>query len=46
MSILFETDLGDLIIDLYYEKYEQHCKKFFILCKSGAYNNSLIEKIQ
>ena len=38
MSVLFETSLGDLVIDLEVEDCPQTCENFLKLCKVYYYN--------
>lgn len=46
MSVLFETTLGDIVIDLYYKECPLACKNFLKLSKIKYYNNSLFHEIQ
>jgi peptidyl-prolyl cis-trans isomerase-like 4 len=41
MSVLLETTLGDIAIDLFYEKCPLACKNFIKLCKIKSYNNGI-----
>lgn len=38
MSVLFETSLGDLVIDLEVEQCPKTCENFLKLCKVYYYN--------
>ena len=46
MSVLLETSLGDLVIDLYYEKCPLACTNFIKLCKLKFYNHSIFFMIE
>ena len=46
MSVLIETSLGDLVIDLYCEKCPLATKNFLKLCKMKFYNNALFFDVQ
>lgn len=46
MSILLETSLGDVVIDLFYEKCPLAAKNFIKLCKLKFYNNALFFDVQ
>ena len=46
MSVLLETTLGDLVIDLYTEARPRCCVNFLKLCKSKYYNYSLVNKVE
>ena len=46
MSVLLETSIGDIVIDLFSEKTPKACKNFIKLCKMKFYNNSLFFEIQ
>ena len=41
MSILIETSLGDLVIDLYVDKAPQACQNFIALAKIKYFNQCL-----
>ena len=41
MSVLLETSLGDIVVDLRVEKCPIASKNFLKLCKMKFYNNSL-----
>ena len=38
MSVLIETTLGDIVIDLYVNERERTCENFLKLCKIKFYN--------
>lgn len=42
MSVLFETSLGDLVVDLLIEKCPKSSLNFIKLCKQKLYNNALL----
>lgn len=46
MSVLIETSVGDLTIDLYTEKCPLASKNFLKLCQIKYYNNALFETVQ
>ncbi|CAF0818989.1 unnamed protein product [Didymodactylos carnosus] len=46
MSVVLETTLGNLIIDLYYDERPICCKNFLLLCKMKYYNFCLFHSIQ
>ncbi len=46
MSVLIETSLGDLVIDLYTKVTPKTCENFVKLCKLKAYNNCLFYDVQ
>lgn len=46
MSVLLETSLGDIVIDLFYEKCPLASKNFLKLCKLKFYNNALFFDVQ
>jgi peptidyl-prolyl cis-trans isomerase-like 4 len=46
MSVLIETSLGDIVIDLHYEACPKACTNFIKLCKIKYYNNVVIHRIQ
>lgn len=46
MSVLVETSLGDITIDLQTDKYPTACYNFLKLCKLKHYNNALFMKVQ
>ena len=46
MSIVLETTLGDITIDLYYEERPITCKKNLYLCETKYYNFCLFHSIQ
>ncbi|KAI8854024.1 cyclophilin-like domain-containing protein [Chytridium lagenaria] len=45
MSVLLETSLGDIVIDLYVKKAPRACTNFLKLCKAKYYNFSLFHTI-
>lgn len=46
MSVLIETSLGDIVLDLYYKECPKTCLNFLKLCKIKYYNNCLFYDIQ
>merc|ERR1711953_1396843 len=46
MSVLLETTMGDLVIDLYTESRPRCCVNFLKLCKAKYYNYSMIHKVE
>lgn len=46
MSVLLETSLGDIVIDLFCEKCPLASKNFIKLCKMKFYNNALFFDVQ
>lgn len=46
MSVLLETTLGDIVIDLYYKECPFACKNFLKLSKIKYYHNSIFHEIQ
>ncbi len=46
MSVLLETSLGDLVIDLFVKDCPKTCENFLKLCKMKYYNNCLFYDIQ
>lgn len=46
MSVLLETSLGDLVLDLYVDDCPKTCLNFLKLCKLKYYNNCLFYDIQ
>ena len=46
MSVVVETTLGDITIDLYYDERPVSCKNFLYLCESKYYNFCLFHSIQ
>ncbi|CAF0783055.1 unnamed protein product [Rotaria sordida] len=46
MSVVLETTLGDIIIDLYYDERPISCKNFLYLCEIKYYNFCLFHSIQ
>lgn len=46
MSVVIETTIGDVTIDLYLEKRRRTCLNFLKLCKMKYYNFCLFHKVQ
>ena len=46
MSILLETSLGDIVIDLYTSEAPKACINFLKLCKIKYFNNCLFNFVQ
>eukprot|EP00929_Paragymnodinium_shiwhaense_P015175 TRINITY_DN12321_c0_g1_i2.p1 TRINITY_DN12321_c0_g1~~TRINITY_DN12321_c0_g1_i2.p1 ORF type:complete len:443 (-),score=97.32 TRINITY_DN12321_c0_g1_i2:88-1416(-) len=46
MAVLFETSIGDLVIDLKVDEAPKTCTNFLKLCKIKHYNNCLIFNVQ
>lgn len=46
MSVLLETSLGDIVIDLYTKECPKTCLNFLKLCKIKYYNNCLFYDVQ
>lgn len=46
MSVLLETSLGDLVIDLFVDDCPKTCENFLKLCKLKYYNNCLFFDVQ
>lgn len=46
MSVLIETSLGDIVIDLYVKECPKACLNFLKLCKIKYYNNCLFYDVQ
>lgn len=46
MSVLLETSLGDIVIDLYVKKCPKTCENFIKLCKTKYYNFCLFHNVQ
>ena len=46
MSILFETTLGDFVVDLYTKQRPKCCLNFMKLCKAKYYNLCLFHFIE
>lgn len=46
MSVLLETSLGDLVIDLYTDQCPKATKNFLKLCKTKYYNNHIFHKVE
>eukprot|EP00920_Eleutheroschizon_duboscqi_P002199 GHVT01005430.1.p1 GENE.GHVT01005430.1~~GHVT01005430.1.p1 ORF type:complete len:268 (-),score=17.84 GHVT01005430.1:208-1011(-) len=45
MSVLLETNLGDIVIDLQTKTHPNSCTNFLKLCKIKYYNNTLIHSV-
>ena len=46
MSVVLETSVGDIVIDLYYKTAPLAAKNFLKLCKMKFYNGTLFYNIQ
>ncbi|KXS13717.1 cyclophilin-like protein [Gonapodya prolifera JEL478] len=46
MSVLIETSVGDIVIDLLVDQCPRSCTNFLKLCKAKAYNWSLFHTVQ
>lgn len=46
MSVLFETSIGDIVVDLFIERAPRACQNFIKLCKLKYYNNCLFYDLQ
>ncbi len=46
MSVLLETSLGDLVVDLFYERCPKACFNFLRLCLLKKLNGRLINSVQ
>jgi peptidyl-prolyl cis-trans isomerase-like 4 len=46
MSVLVETSVGDLVIDLFWQECPRACENFIKLCKMKYYNNCLFYDVQ
>ena len=46
MAVLLETSIGDMVIDLFYEKCPKASINFIKLCKAKLYNDSLFNKVE
>jgi len=46
MSVVIETTIGDLTVDLYLKERPKTCLNFLKLCKNKAYNCSLFHTVQ
>lgn len=46
MSVLLETSLGDIVIDLFVKECPKACENFLKLCKLKKYNNYLFLDVQ
>jgi peptidyl-prolyl cis-trans isomerase-like 4 len=45
MSVLLETSLGDLVVDLFTERCPLGSLNFIKLCKQKYYNNALFSRV-
>jgi peptidyl-prolyl cis-trans isomerase-like 4 len=46
MSVILETSLGDIVLDLYVEDCPKACTNFLKLCKIKYYNGNLFHTVQ
>ena len=46
MSVLLETSLGDLVLDLFVDKCPKTCQNFLKLCEMKYYNNCIFFDVQ
>ena len=46
MSVLIDTSLGEIVIDLNYKECPKACFNFLKLCKIKYYNNSIFHEVQ
>ncbi|KAI9228826.1 MAG: cyclophilin-like domain-containing protein [Piptocephalis tieghemiana] len=46
MSVLLETSLGDIVVDLYVKRAPETCRNFLKLCKIKYYNFSAFHRVQ
>jgi len=46
MSVLIETSLGDIVIDLFTDKAPNACLNFIRLCQMKFYNDLLVHSVQ
>lgn len=46
MSVLLETSVGDIIIDLYTDQCPNTCRNFLKLCKVKYYNGVVFHNVQ
>lgn len=46
MSVLLETSLGNITVDLFVDKCPNTCKNFLKLCKLKYYNGCLFFNVQ
>jgi len=46
MSVILETSLGDLVVDLFVEEAPKACTNFLKLCKMKYYNNCLFHTVE
>jgi len=45
MSVVLETSVGDLVVDLYYKAAPQAARNFIKLCKQKFYNGALFVNV-
>ena len=45
-SVLLETSVGDIVVDLFHQECPKAAKNFIKLCKSKFYNNCLFNKVE
>ena len=46
MSVVLETTLGNIVIDLHVKSCPRTCTNFLKLCKAKYYNNCLFHNVQ
>lgn len=46
MSVLLETSVGDIVIDLYTDECPMTCRNFLKLCKAKYYNGVVFHNVQ
>jgi peptidyl-prolyl cis-trans isomerase-like 4 len=46
MSVLLETSVGDLVVDLFVDDAPLACQNFLKLCKIKYFNNCLFYSVQ
>ena len=46
MSVILETSVGEIVIDLFYKECPKTAKNFLKLCKIKYYNNCLFYNVQ
>ena len=46
MAVLLETSIGDMVVDLFYEKCPKASINFIKLCKNKHFNDSLFNKVE
>lgn len=45
MSVMIETSLGDVVIDLFVDKCKNACTNFIKLCKQKFYNGACVVEL-